>query len=386
MNNTQQIYICLVSPISRFDSFINIIDIINKQFPNNLLTIKQYLTDFSIENLLHIFQDFIKNFPSGRRISIITSTAGLKISSEFFTPFGISSIGVGATSPLVKTFTNVLTYAPNDKYSVMSQFLIYKDYQMEQIKILYQPNSNFDIFFGTYRDLVIKQADLLGINVEIEFFEKDKYDYNIKPKSLIIILAITATLSSLYITNDFLNNIPPECYMTLTDVNTDIKDIFGNIPTMILSPYPIDYTESTAFVYSNLTNKSYNIYSSYVLYDILYTLVFFTGIDLPLTIDNILKINPFQAGVSPAFIAAQSNFNPEINGYDYGLYQTVFTNNSLIKDNNEIFIKYNQGGTLSLTDSNSVFKTLGIVPFLILIFFMEMKIIIKYMMNVVILL
>ncbi len=363
MTNLEPIYICLVSPISRYDSFLNIVEIINKQFPNNLLTIKQYLTDFSLENLLSIFQDFINTYPSGKRISIITSTAGLKISSEFFNRYGISSIGVGATSPLVKTFTNVLTYAPNDKYSVMSQFLIYKDYQMKQIKILYQRNSNFDIFFGTYRDLVVKQADLLGINVEIEFFEQGKNDYNIKPKSLIIILAITAAISTLYITNDFLNNIPPECYITLTDVNTDIKDIFGNIPTMILSPYPIDYTETSAFVYSNLTNKNYNIYSSYVLYDILYTLVFFTGVNLPLTIENILKINPFQSGVSPSFIGAQSNFNPEINGYDFGVYQAVFTKNSVINNNIDLFEKYNQGGTLSLPNSNSIFKTLGIVPF-----------------------
>ncbi len=342
----------------------DVINLINKQFPNNLVTIKQYEIISTPEELKFVIDDFILAYPLGNRVTISFSSSNLKFISEYINNLGLNipSFSMSGTSPLIKTFSNVLTYAPIDIYSVMSQFLIYKDYQMEQIKILYQQNSNNKIFFETYLEQIKIQAELLSVKYDIEFLEIGKNFYNILPKSMILILAQTPFLND-FVNKEFIDLIPPKCYITLTDATVNITDIFGNIPTIVLSPYPIDYTETSALVYNSLTNKKSNSYSLYTFYDILYSLVFFTNTNLTLTIENYLSVNPFQSGVSPAFIAAQSNFNPKFNGYDYGVYQAVFTKNSLVQNNNELFEKYNIGGTLSLPDSNSIFKTLGIVPF-----------------------
>ncbi len=343
----------------------DVISLINRQFPNNFVTIKEYITNGTPLEIINIIDDFISLYPEGNRVTVSLTTSTIKIVSEYIESIGLSipSISFGATSPLIRTFKNVLTYAPIDKYSAMSQFLIYKDYQMEQIKILYQPNTTNDLFFTSYIDQIKIQAELLNILYNIELFESGKDNYNILPKSLIIILAETSSLTNDYITNEFLKNIPPLCYISLTDYNEEIGDIFGEIPSFVLSPYPIDYTSTSVLVYNNLTNKSTNFYTVYTLYDIFYSLIFFTETNLPLTLNNFLRINPFQSGFYPAFIASQSNLNIDINGSEFGLYMGVFTKNSIIQNDNIIFNKYNQGGTLSLPDSNSVFKIVGIVSF-----------------------
>ncbi len=343
----------------------DVISLINKQFPNNFVTIKEYITNGTPAELTTIINDFIALYPDGNRVTVSVTTSILKFLSEYIDNLGLNipSISFSATSPLVRTFKNVLTYAPIDKYSVMSEFLIYKDYQMEQIKILYEPNTTNDIFFITYIEQIKIQAELLNIKFNVELLEPGKNLYNILPKSLIIILAETSSLTNIFITQEFLNNIPPLSYISLTDTNREIGDIFGNIPAFVLSPYPIDYTSTSTLVYHNLTNKSTNFYTVYTLYDILYSLVFFTGTNLILTLENYLRVNPFQSGVFPAFIAAQSNLDIKINGSEFGLYMSIFTKNSLVLNDNLNFIKYNEGGTLSLPDSNSVFKITGIVSF-----------------------
>ena len=60
---------------------------------------------------------------------------------------------------------------------------------------------------------------MLNIPLEISYLKKDKYNYNIKPKTMIIVLALTNDLINLYITPEFLNYIPDNCFITLTTAN-----------------------------------------------------------------------------------------------------------------------------------------------------------------------
>lgn len=342
----------------------DIINLINKQFPNNLVIIDKYLTNNTKEELELIVNDFISKYPSGNRVFICAFTSILKFITEYLNSLGLNipSISFASTSPAVRTFKNALTYAPIDKYSAMSQFLIYKDYKMEQIKILFQPNSSNDIFFQTYLEEVKIQANLLDIKYDIEFLDVNKNFYNILPKSVIIMLAETDFLNS-FVNSDFLNSIPPECYITLSDFNDDIGDIFGHIPTIVFTPFPIDFTETSTLVYNSLTDKKTNFYFVYIFYDILYSLVFFTNTNLSLTLENYVKVNPFQSGVFPAFIGTQSNLDLRINGIEFGSYSAIFTKNSIVQNDNLLYLTYNRGGTTTLPESNSVFKILGIVPF-----------------------
>jgi hypothetical protein len=347
------------------DGTHDVINLINKQFPNNYVIIKEYITKGTINEIKLAIDDFVSIYPSGNRITISYSTTILKYISEYIYDSGldIPSISFSASSPTIRTFKNVLTYCPIDKYAAMSQFLIYKDYQMEQIKVLFELNDPNFVFLETYLEEIKIQANLLDIELDVEYLVEGKNNYNIKPKSFIIILAGTISLTTKFINNEFLNNIPPECYILLTDYNKDIGDIFGDIPAIIINPFPIDYTETSSIVYQSLTNKATNFFSVYTFYDVLYSLVYFTGTNLNLTLENLISINPFQSGVFPAFIATQSNLTLKLKGIDFGQYTTIFTKNSLVQNDNLLFEKYNKGGILSSPNSNSIFKNLGIVPF-----------------------
>ena len=109
----------------------DVINLINKQFPNNYVIIKEYIIkDISKPEIKLIIDDFVSIYPSGNRITVSTTTTILKYISEYIYDSGldIPSLSFTAISSSVRTFKNALSYAPIDKYCVMSQFLIYKDY------------------------------------------------------------------------------------------------------------------------------------------------------------------------------------------------------------------------------------------------------------------
>jgi hypothetical protein len=235
---------------------------------------------------------------------------------------------------------------------------------MENIKILRAQTISPIGFTQTYINEVQKQANFLGINVDVESIDFTKSDYGIKPKTMIIIILATTLLTDFINNTDFLNFIPNSCFIALTDASINVRDIFKNIPTFVMSPYPFDYTETTVTVYNSLTDKNNFPYHVFTFFDIIFSLNFYTNINEDLTINNFVKVNPFQ-GISPAFISFQSILDPKFNGYDFGLYQSVFTKNVLIDTNEELFKLVNDGGTNFLPESKSVFKTVGIVPYVV---------------------
>ncbi len=344
-------------------SYNDVINLIYTRYPNSQLYLeKYYVSELEPNVIINYLNDFLQKYPEGRRAIITLETVNVILIKNYLNniQIDIPIFSTYSTSPIIKTLSNVLTYAPSDKYSVMSLFLKYVDYGMEQIKIL--NNKNISAFARSYINEIKTQSNYLGINVDNEAVEEGKSDYGIKPKTMIVIILATSLIKKL-VTKEFLELIPDGCFIALTDANVNMTDIFENVPTFVMSPYPIDYTESTVIVYNSLTDKNNYPYHVFCFFDLLYSLNFYTSINDELNITNFINVNPFQSGVSPAFIAAQSNFNPKINGYDYGVYQSIFTKNSLVQNNNQLFEKYNQGGTLSLPDSNSIFKTVGIVPF-----------------------
>ena len=84
--------------------------------------------------------------------------------------------------------------------------MIYKEYQMRNIKVLYDKNQTNDLLFKDYLEQLKIQAELLDITVDVSFLEKGKSDYNIKENSMIQLLSSTENLKNIYITPQFLNN------------------------------------------------------------------------------------------------------------------------------------------------------------------------------------
>ncbi len=340
----------------------DIIFLINKQFPQNTLVFEKYIildNPISIQDSLH---NFILKYPCGDRATISSSTLVLEECSNFFfnLKINVPSFSIGATSSIVKKLSNVLTYAPYDKYEAMSLFMIFKEFKMKQFKILYQENSQDLNIISLINEIEI-QGNYLDINIEKEPLILGKSNYNIKPKTNIIILGDTNYVKQI-INLDFLNLIPNDCYISLSGINQNIDDIFGKIPAFVMIPYPIVYNSNTQFVYENIINKFNYYFGVFPFYDILYTLNFFSFLSLNLTLENYLSINPYQ-DILPAWGYSSASFNLAINGLEFGEYMAIYTKDILIDSNINLFLKWNNGGTLNTASSFSAFRLLGIIPF-----------------------
>jgi hypothetical protein len=323
--------------------------------------IDKYLTNGTNQETNTVLDDFIQKHPVGKRVAVSITTTILTECSNYFVRKGLNilSISINATSNTISNLINAITYTPFNQYSIMTMFMTYFDYQMKHVHVLYEESTNIGLV--DLLEQTKKQASLLNIKLEISYLKSGKSNYNIKPKSMIIILALTNNLTNIYVTPEFLNNIPPNCYITLTTANTIIKDIFGNIPAFVVYPTNINYTITTKEVYDVVKNDSFGYdYTSYAFYDVLFVLNNFTTNGLELTKQNYITVNPYKEN-PPAWLL-NTSILPTINSAPYGKYQCTFTKNSIIGNDIDLFLKYYGGGQQQLPDSYSIFKIAGITP------------------------
>lgn len=122
-------------------SFNSVINLFNEKYPNNKIVITGiYLIDGSITETDRVLDEFIQNYPSGKRATISTTTSILVECSNYFNRkgFDILSLSLTATSNLIRTIPNVLTYGYLNQYASMNNFMLYKDYQMKYVHVLYE--------------------------------------------------------------------------------------------------------------------------------------------------------------------------------------------------------------------------------------------------------
>ncbi len=360
---SETIYIALLFTPDVYTSGINdVIEYFNLIKPLNKLVLEKYIVDNSEIKTFTALEDFISKYPTGLRATISNNTPVLIDITRFFEIYGldIPSFSINASSLSIKKLKNVLTYGPYEQYSIMSMLMIFVEYQMKQIKILYDPTSVIDIFIKEWIALATFQCNLLNIPISIDTLEINK-NYNIQNNTSIILLAEKFELENKYINSNFINQIPNNSYIVLTDATFNVNDIFGKVPAFSCIPFPIDYTITSKNVYSSIKDKTTVFYGVYSFFDILYTLEFISENNLPLSIKTFVTVDPFQS-IPSAY--GFSSFDLSINGLPYGSYDFVFTSNTILKDNElELFNKYNNGGISRLPQSQSVFKSIGIVPF-----------------------
>ncbi len=359
---TRYIYICIILTADLYLRGINdVIDLINSIFPSNTLVIEKYISNGLPQQTTLALDDFFNKYPSGDRIIISGFTSFLIQINNYLkiNDLNIISLSISASSTIIKQLKNTLTYGYYNQYEVMSFYMVFRDYQMRNVKILLQDNSLNKIFFKDIVELMKFQGQLLGIDVEVDTLELNK-KYNYKKRTSILLLADPESIS-FYVNDNFLNQIPSDCFISLTDINGSTKDIFKNVPTIVYVPVPLNYTSTTQLVYDNVKNKDDFYYVSYCLFDILYVLEFISNTIIPLTLENYIKINPFTN--IPAAWTNSSSFILNISGSEFGTFDCVFTKNVLVEKNLLLFNLVNNGGTATLPDSKSICKTVGIVPF-----------------------
>jgi len=358
------VYIALIinqNNYPNFSQYNRVIDLFNEKYPNNSLVFDKYLTNGTTLETDGVLDDFIQKYPTGKRVAVSITTTILTDCSNYFIRKGLDilSISINATSNAISNLTNAITYTPFNQYSVMTMFMTYFDYQMEHVHVLYGESTNIGLV--DFLEQTKKQASLLNLPLEISYLENGKSNYNIKPKSMIITLALTNDLTNLYITPEFLANIPANCYITLTTANTIIRDIFGNIPAFVVYPTNINFTTTTKEVYDVVKNDSFGYdYTSYAFYDVLFVLNVFTTNGLELTKQNYVSVNPYKE-IPPAWLL-NTSISPIINSAPYGKYQYTFTKDVIIGNNRNLFLQYYDGGQQQLPDSYSIFKIAGITP------------------------
>ena len=149
-------------------------------------------------------------------------------------------------------------------------------------------------------------------------------------------------MKNTYITPEFLENIPRKCFFALSE--SYYEDIFGRIPALVLFPFLINFTPTSKEVYDAIVDK---------------TIIYYTIFSLNKT--NYINFNAYGSSSVPA--ALSNNYlDASINGAPYGKYQVLFTKNVIINTDQSLFIQHYRGGQLSLPNSYSIFKNVGLTP------------------------
>ena len=362
----ENVYIALIINANNYPNLSQydiIISLLNSKFPTNKLSYYKYLTDGSTIQTTESLDNFIDNtkFSLGKRAVVSITTTILTDCSTYISSKGLNilNISINATSNNIKNLTNTLTYTPLNQYSVMSMFMTYVDFKMDYIHVLYGESSNIGLV--DFLEQTRQQASFLNIPLEVSTLRNNVSDYNIKPKSMIIMLGLTNDLTNIYITPDFISKIPTNCYITLTTANTLIKDIFGNIPAFVVCPTNINYTVTTKEIYDAVKNNiSGYDYTSYAFYDVLFVLNDFSINGLELTKENYTSVNPYRS--SPPAWLLNTSLSPIINSAPFGKYQYTFTKDVIVGNDKPLFLQYYDGGQQQLPDSYSIFKIAGITP------------------------
>jgi hypothetical protein len=364
---TENYYIAILFNEGNFyNGLDDVINLIKSEFPTANVIYEVYIVDGTLKQTDDALQNFVTKYPSGQRATISGFTSVLNETALFFEKnnLDIFSLSVNSTSLTTQKLKNVFTYAYFLTKSVSSSFFIIKDYGIKNIVILFDKDSVNKIFLTSYYDTIIKQNNEL-FNLPVITYELDPENVEpvyIPPNSCVYVLADTKDISTIYlnkIKNSFINNT--SSYLYFTNLNNDIKDIFDNIPAMVAVLRPNNFTSTTLKVYDNFKNKKTYFFGAYAFYDILYTLNYMQINAIPITKNDYLAANPF--GTTLQAYSNALGFNASINGFDFGSYDIVFVKDVLINNDVELYDKYNAGGVMRLTDSQSIFKTIGIVPF-----------------------
>lgn len=359
----QNVYIAIITLQDYYNStrWNDVISYFNIKYPNNMLVIEKYFVDTSTVQTINAIQSFITTHPSGKRVIISNFSSIVKDSDIYCNNNNIDIINIspGANSNIIKTLNNTLTYAPYNKYSVMAFYQIFVDYNMKEVKILCEKNIPEGSFYKTILDELVTQANLLGIKYSINILSEDVSNYNIRKKTAIFILSDPDQLKNTYITPAFLENIPRKCFFALSE--SYYENIFDNIPALVFFPFPVNFTSTSKEVYDAIIDKTIIYYTIFSLYDILFVLSKFTTNNLPITKFNYINFNAYGGSYVPAAMSNNSLDN-NINAAPYGKYQVLFTKNVIINNDQVLFLQHYRGGQLSLPNSYSIFKNVGLTP------------------------
>lgn len=345
----------------------DVIELFQTQYPTSALQIVPYVVQPTQESIDAALNDYLARFPDGINRAILSElTVILLLIAAYLDMRGIVDVlcvNVTATTNIIQTvpIPYALTYGPPLSTQVRTQMLVIRDYGMTNVHILYQADSPNTEFLTQYRASMVAQCALLNIPTREEVLGTGQ-SYTFRENSTILVLADTVALSGFF-TQAVLAKIPSSSYLTLTELNFDVGDIFSSVTAFVFLVAPIDYTATSQQVQQVVS--SHLIFSGvYPSYDT------FLSLNTLLTLGQSFSVDTYAAvNVNvPLAYANGSAFDLTRRAIPYGNYDVVFTKNVLLPSPKklDIFLRCTSGGLgiSSLRDSDSVFRTAGIIPFL----------------------
>lgn len=343
----------------------DVIALFETQYPRSALQIVPYVVEPTPESVDAALSDYLARFPNGNRAVLSELTTLLLLIAAYLDRQGILNVlcvSVTATTNIIQTIPipYALTYGPPLATQVRTQMLVIRDYGMTNVHILYQADSLNTEFITQYRESMIAQCALLNIPIREEVLGKG-YNYTFTNNSAVLVLADTVALTGFF-TPAVLATIPPSSYLTLTNLNFDVGDIFSSVPAFVFLVAPIDYTPTSQQV-QQAVSSGLIFYGVYAAYDTLLTLNLLVTFGLPFSVRAYVGVNVD----IPLAYANGSTFDLTTRAIPYGNYDVIFTKNVLFSSPKklDIFLRSTSGGLgiSSLRDSYSVFRTTGIVAF-----------------------
>jgi hypothetical protein len=361
-------YIALLFTQTDYDLGIDaVFTFIKSQFPNAHIVYKRYVVDGTIQVTDNALTNFITLYPTGNRVTVSSYTSILNECSLFFTrnKLDILSLSTQSTSSTNYVLPNVLTYGYYNKYFVISSFFVITQYEMTDIVIIYDPNSTNIIFINDLRAEINVQNIALGSPYHITTVSIADLPTTLPNNSCVFLFADTSTIQASV--SDITTSIGTNSYIVMSDINFEMTDIFGSIPALVPIIHPMNFTTTSNTVYNCLPDITKLDYTSSIFpfYDILYTLIYMSNNNISVNKQSYIEANPF-INIPQAY-SNSLLFNSSVNGFTYGQYYWMFTNNCLLNTttlvNTYNSTNPNDGSIPILPDSQSVFKALGIVPF-----------------------
>lgn len=361
---------CVIFTKNRYDFGLDqIIPYFKSQYQKSTLEFVLYVNSGTVSDVVSSLHQFIQDYPKGKRLIISDTTTAIATISAYLEEIGlvneIPSFSISASSPaVIQPLPNSLTLGYFITKFIISSFLIYKEYNMKNVFILSDPTSSNIIFMNETIDYITNQCKYLQIPYSHYDLHKGG-KYTIPLHSVIYVLCDSINIP-VFFTPDVIDKIPVNCYILLSTLNFDIIDnIFGRIPCFVPLPTPINFTSTSQTIYNVVSSKN-KYYGIYAFWDILIIIQYILDHpSLPLTIDTFISVDAFNE--SPAAWINSSSFDKSINGINDGTYDLIFLSDVFFNQppcySLKSYLPYYQGGILNLSNSYSVFRTIGIISF-----------------------
>lgn len=268
---------------------------------------------------------------------------------------------------------NAMTYAYFNQYMVASFYMLVRTYRMKRVVVVVdRTEGQYSLFVQDLMEQLERQAELLNIPYQSVLLT-ETFSIRLMPQTGFYFLVSDDVLNQFLSRHpSYINQFPSSSFVMLSDIANETKDLFGNVPAFVAVPWPLDYTQTSLYLFESIVGDNlqdylngtrFMVYEVYAMYQIMYCHAMNTTFSImwtqPYSLSAYMSYNSFQ-GIPPPWLYA-SAFDEEKKGPRYGLFHCVLTKNALYVGEKEqiAFKRHFRGGIPLLPNSYSSLFRIG---------------------------